>query len=85
MQHHRMFTPQTKEEGIQTGYKEKSFSNKGGEAPAQDAQRGSGCLIPGEIQGQDRLGSEYLIKLQVSLFIARGLDKMVIKGFFQLK
>ena len=34
---------------IQIGYKGIVFKNKGGEALEQVAQRGSGCLIPGDI------------------------------------
>ena len=37
---------------IQTGYKEKVFYDQGGEALAQVAQRGGGCPVPGDIQGQ---------------------------------
>ncbi len=34
------------------GCKEEVFYNKGGEALAQVAQRGGGCPIPGDSQGQ---------------------------------
>ena len=34
------------------------FYNEGGETPAQVAQRGDRCPIPGNIQGQVGLGSE---------------------------
>jgi len=34
------------------------FHNEGGEALAQVAQRGGGCPIPGNIQGQAGRGSE---------------------------
>ena len=37
---------------IQIGYKEKVFNSEGGEALKQVAQRGGGCRIPGDIQGQ---------------------------------
>lgn len=40
----------------------------------QVTQRGNGCPIPGDIQGQSGSGSEHLIKLQVTLFTARVLD-----------
>ena len=40
------------------------------EALAQVAQRGSGCSIPGDSQGQARQGSEHLMELWVSLFSA---------------
>jgi len=36
-------------------------------------------------QGQAGWGSEHLVELWASLFIARGLDKMTFKGPFQLK
>ena len=36
----------------------KKFSSKSGEALAQVAQRGGGCPIPGDIQGQAGQGSE---------------------------
>jgi len=35
----------------------------GGDALAQVAQKGDGCPIPGDIQGQAEMGSEHLIKL----------------------
>jgi len=34
------------------GYKEEEFYPEGGEALAQVTQRGSGCPIPGDTQGQ---------------------------------
>ena len=37
---------------------QKLFYNQGGEALAQVAQRGGGCPIPGDIQGQAGWGSE---------------------------
>ena len=40
------------------GYKEKAFYNKSGEAVEHVAQRGGGCPIPGNIQGQAGLGTE---------------------------
>ena len=43
---------------IQVGCKENVFYNKGGEALAQVAQRGGGCPIPGDTQGQTGQGSE---------------------------
>jgi len=43
---------------IQTGYKEEIFYHEGGETLAQVAQRGGGCPMPGNIQGQVRWGSE---------------------------
>jgi len=43
--------------------KEKVFYNKGGEALAQVAQRGDGCPILGDTQGQAGWGSEHLIEL----------------------
>jgi len=45
------------------GYKEKSFYDQGSEALEQVAQRGVGCPIPGDIQGQAGRGSEHLIEL----------------------
>ena len=49
----------------------------------QVTQRCDGCPIPGDTQGQAAWGSEHLLYLQVSLFIARELDKMAFKGPFQ--
>ena len=46
----------------------------GGDALAQVAQRGGGCPIPGDIQGQVEWGSEHLMEPWVSLFIAEELD-----------
>ena len=40
------------------GYKEKAFYNTGGEAVTRVAQRGSGCPIPADTQGQAGWGSE---------------------------
>ena len=39
-------------------HKEKLFYSKGGEALAQVAQRGGGCPIPGDTQGQAGWDSE---------------------------
>ena len=43
---------QTKRGEILVGHKEKVFYNKGGEALDQVAQRGRGCPILGDTQGQ---------------------------------
>jgi len=43
---------QTKREEIQIGYKEEVFYSKGRVVLAQVAQRGGGCPVPGDIQGQ---------------------------------
>ena len=48
------------------------FYIKGGEALAQVAQSGGGCPSPEDTQGQAGWGSEHLMKLQVSLFLAGG-------------
>jgi len=61
------------------------FSSKGGEALAQVAQRGGGCPIPGDTRGQAGWGSEHLIELLMSLFIAGELSLIAFKGSFQLK
>ena len=61
------------------------FYHQGGEAVAQVAQRGGGCPIPGDTQGQAGWGSEHLMELWVSLFIAGELDWVAFKGLFQLK
>jgi len=53
----------TKKGKIYTGYKDEAFYNKGGEALAQVAQRGSGSHIPGDIQDQDEPGFEHLVEL----------------------
>ena len=39
---------------------EEGFYTKGGEALAQVAQRGGGCPVPGDAQGQAGRGSEHL-------------------------
>ena len=77
--------PSSKREEIQIAYKKIAFYCKGGEALAQVAQRGGGCPIPGDTQGQAGRGSEHLMELQVSLFIAEELDQMAFKDPFQLK
>ena len=41
--------------------------------------------MPLETQGQAVRGAELLMELQVSLFIAGGLDQMAFKGPFQTK
>jgi len=51
----------------------------------QFAQRGGGRPIPGDTQGQAGWGSEHLMELEVSLFIAGELDQMAFRGSFQLK
>ena len=55
------------------------------EALAQVAQRCSGCLIPGDTQGQAGQGSEHLMELWMSLFIEGELDQLTLKDPFQLK
>jgi len=62
--------------------RKKYFYDKGREALAQVAQRGCGCSISGHIKGQAGWGSERLIQLQVSLFVARDLDDVAFKGPF---
>ena len=52
---------------------------------AQAAQRGGGCPIPGDSRGQAGRGSEHLMELWVSLFIAGEFDQLASKGPFQLK
>ena len=49
------------------------------------SQRGGGCPVPRDTEGQAGWGSEQLIELWVSLFIAWGLDKMPFRSSFQLK
>jgi len=61
------------------------FYDKGSEALEQFAQRGGGCPVPGDTQGQAGWGSEHLIVLYMSLVTAGELDKMTSKGPFQLK
>ena len=61
------------------------FYDKGSEALAQVVQRGGGCPIPGVTQGQAGCGSEHLMELQVSLFIAEELDQLAFKGPLQPK
>jgi len=51
----------------------------------QVAWRSSECPLVGDIQGQAGWGSEQPDLLQVSLFIAGGLDWMAFKDSFQLK
>ena len=64
---------------LQIGYK------GGSEAVAQTAQRGGGCPIPGGTQHWAEWGSEQLMEVQVSLFIAWELDQIGFKGPFQLR
>ena len=60
----RVFCDTTRRNGeIQTGYKKEVFYSKGGKAVAQVAQKGGGCPIPGDTQGQAGWGSEYLMEL----------------------
>ena len=44
-----------------TGYEGVVLYSKDGEALTQVAQRGGGCSVPGDIQGQAGQGSEHLI------------------------
>ena len=44
-------------------YKKEVLYNKGGDALAQVAQRGGGCPIPGDAQGQVGWGSEHPMEL----------------------
>ena len=41
---------------------------------AQIVGRSGGCPIPGDTPGQAGQGSEHLMELKVSLFMAGGLD-----------
>jgi len=45
------------------GHKEEAVYDKDDEALAEDSQRGGGCPIPGDIQGQAERGSEHLMEL----------------------
>ena len=68
-----------------TGCKEEVFYSKGGEALEQVAQRGGGCPIPGDVQGQAGWGSErpdWAVDVPVH---HRELDKMALNGPLQLK
>lgn len=49
------------------------------------AQRGGGCPILGDAQGQAGQGSEHMIWLQVSLFVAKELGYLIAKVLVQLK
>jgi len=51
----------------------------------QVTQRCSGCLNPGDFQGQAGSGSEHVTELCVSLLTAGELDDKTFKGPFQLK
>ena len=59
----------------------RNFFTQSGDALEQVAQRGGRCPIPGDNQGQAGQGSEHLIQLQVSLFIAEELD--LLEGTFE--
>jgi len=48
------------------------------------AQRCGGCPVLGDTQSQAGWGSERLMELWVSLFIAGELDQVTLKGPFQL-
>ena len=66
---------------------EEVFNNKVGEVVEQGAQRGSGCPIPGYVQGQAGRGSEQpdgAVGIWCR-FIAGELDHVAFKGPFQLK
>ena len=52
---------------------------------AQAAQRGGGCPVPGDTQGQAGWDSEHLMELWVSPFTVEELDQMAFKSAFQLK
>lgn len=49
---------QTKWGEISTGFQEKNFYSKGGEAEEQVSQRGGGCSILGFSQGHAEAGSK---------------------------
>ena len=49
------------------------------------SQKGGGCPVPVDIQGQSGGALSILTELWVSLFIAGELDQMTFKGSFQLK
>ena len=43
--------------------RKKVFYSEGGEALEQAAQRGGGCPVPGDTQGEAGPGSEHLMEL----------------------
>ena len=59
-----------KEGRFRLNIRKKVFYSKDGEALAQVAQRGGGCLVPGDIQGHAGQGSEQQMELWMSLFTA---------------
>ena len=61
-----------------TGQGEKVFYTKGGKALAQVAQRGGGCPVLGDTQGQAGRGPEHLMELWVSLFSAGSWARWVL-------
>ena len=64
-----------REKRFRLGMRKKGFYNQGGETLAEADQRGGGCPIPGDTQGQAGWGSEHLMELWVSLFIEGELDQ----------
>ena len=56
------------------GCKEEIVYSESGETPAQVAQRGGRCLIPGITQGQVGQGSEQPDLVEDGLAHCRGLD-----------
>ena len=56
-----------------------------GEALEQVSLTGGRSFISGDTQSQAGWGTDHLIQLQVSLFIAGELDYMTFEGHFQLK
>ena len=71
---------------IQIGYREEAFYSEDGEALEQVAQRGGGCPIPRDIQGQAGPGSELRgLAVGAPLFIAEELNQVTFRGSFKLK
>ena len=74
-----------KERRFRLNIRKKFFYNKCGKALEQVAQRGGGCPILGDTQGQAGWGSEQPDVAVVSLFIAGELDQMVFTGSLELR
>lgn len=78
---HHPYKNRLRELGLIASAEEKAL----GEAVEQFTHRSGGCPVLGNIQGQVGQGSEYLLELWLSMFVAGELDWMTFECPFQFK
>ena len=74
-----------REKRFRLGMRKKGFYNQGGETLAEVDQRGGGCPIPGDTQGQAGWGSEQPDGAVGVPAHCRGLNWVILRGLLQIK